>query len=745
MKSYLKRSISLLPACLFAAVLFAGNTFGSSAPGKVELSLKKAMAMAIHNNIDLRVTALDSSMAKVDIERSRGLYDPRLSISANHTQSFYTGETYGTEDTTTQMGLTQYLPTGGSLTAATYTGYSKPVSDDPDDNWTDWYTSVGITLVQPLLKNFGKEATELNITLAANTHQDSLERFRDNVIDTVHSVLTTYHRLYVLQQEAEERQSALSSARTLLEQLKQNPQAQSRQDIEIANTEYAISQRLKELVDAERKVRDKAAKLRYLIGMEEKYKLNLVDPPFRTEPLETEEQAIRLAMEQHPDLKKLRLELEANKLEERVAKHKVLPSLSMTAGTGFRGIEDQFGDSIEQIQRGKGRWWTAGLQFSMPLGNRTAKSDYRRKQLRTRQLKNQIRDLEWKLREYIEADMRSLVSARVQRQVADKSHQVAEQRLKQYRKSHQAKGASLQDMLNAENDLIRARNSQADALEDFANAVALLWKDAGVLLERLNINIDTSKPEQLTAGTEQISYPSYLLSNPQQLAKRNQIAVPAAEPNSKPPLTEASEQAVAKELAVTKTESTEVSLPQKTVAKPLSTPAVAVQKATPVKQAAKIETVVAKTLYTLKIGEYASSELARTKKVVERVGLSPTVTAGRKQARQVIRLKIADFETLAAAQQVQRQLKKLSAGGFIRNLGKAGFRLYAGSFFSRSSALKEQQRLVAGGIDLTLEEASVQLPTSLLTAGRFSDRAAAQAVASKLKQLGVTAVVQKHG
>ena len=110
----------------------------------------------------------------------------------------------------------------------------------------------------------------------------------------------------------------------------------------------------------------------------------------------------------------------------------------------------------------------------------------------------------------------------------------------------------------------------------------------------------------------------------------------------------------------------------------------------------------------------------------------------------MIRLNAGDYKTQSAAQKELRKLADHAAGGFILYLSNTGFRLYAGSFFSRDSALKEQQRLVALNFPLTLEEATVQLPTSLLTAGRFTNREAAVAGALRLKKLGVKAVVQKH-
>ena len=306
----------------------------------------------------------------------------------------------------------------------------------------------------------------------------------------------------MLRQVLESRQKSLNSAQQILDRLKKKGKKRALQNLEIANTEYAISQRLKDLVDAERLIGDQEARLRFLIGMESKLTLIPVDPPSREEPMETIDQAISLALEERSDLKQLRLDLESRELQERVSKSKLKPNLSINGGVGFSGIDDRLSDSIAQIGDGKGRWWSAGLQFSVPLGNSVAESGYRRDSLRTTQLKYELAAFEWKLRDYIESDMRALVSARVQIQVADRAVQLAELRVEKYRKSVVSKSSQVQDLINAENDLVFAQDDQTKALENFANSVALLWKDSGVLLERMNINIDSTQPEKVISGAE---------------------------------------------------------------------------------------------------------------------------------------------------------------------------------------------------------------------------------------------------
>src|SRR6185369_11527376 len=395
------------------------------------------------------------------------------------------------------IGLTRYLPTGGSIVVSTQTGYTNAETEPIGGGSTsEWQSSAGVTISHPLLKNAGRETMELSITLAANTLQDSLERLRSVNTDTVAAVISSYNRLYSLRKNLESRTTALQTAQDFLEGLKKRKKQGAQQRLEIANTEYAIAQRRRDLVDAERNVRDQEAALRYLIGMEAKARLILLDAPSREEPTESEEQAIKNALEHRFDLNQLRLTLKSSQLQERVSRHQTLPDLSLTASGGFSGVGPGFGDSYRQIGDRPSRFWSAGLQFSAPLGNTTAENDYLKSKIRTEQIQQQIKAMTWRIRNDVESDMRALISARLQIQTADRSLQYAEQRLEEYRKNNSLGTATVQDVLNAENDLTNARNAQMDALETFSNAVIKLWKDSGVLLDRQGVRIETANQEK---------------------------------------------------------------------------------------------------------------------------------------------------------------------------------------------------------------------------------------------------------
>lgn len=686
------KTLALMLLALFAVV----GICRAETP-QVKLSRQQAIAMAIGNNIDLRVRALDASLAENEIKASRSIYNPYLSAALDYSLTSAAGETYGTETTSGNLSVAKKLPTGATVSLSTQTGPTSAVSD-PLYDYTDWSSSVGITVYQPLLKNAGRQATELAINQDEYAHAESLAEFRGNLIDTVFSVVRDYNRLYVQRQLLVSREAAVQSAQQLLEDLRTRPSPDGNPEVELANTEYALSQRQTELIEAERQVSSQEASLRYLIGLDEVVHLIPLDSPSPDEPLETEEDAVALALQQRPDLQELRLRLESNRLREAVSRRNLWPDLAVTASAGYRGyVQDGgFGDTLDQIGQGRGEYWSAGMRLTIPLGNDLAESDHRRTALRVEQLRNQLTAAEWQARDIIREDNRSLISARLQLRSTAKSNQLAEQRVAQYQRDRRRGAASVKDLLDAEDDLIHARNQELTAIENFSLLVARLWKDIGVLLERQNVTIDTSQPEQLTAGKLPVT------------ALSTSLVGPAAETDSE--------------------------LAQSTAAGPQ---AAAVS--------AKPSGTAQPSNFSLRIGEYFASELPQLKQTISLAGLHPVVTDGPGRARDVVRLRIGEYPDLVAAQSALQPLQKIRSSGFILKNESGRYAAYAGSFFSRADAETEQQQLAAHGLKLELKQVSVVLPTHLLTTTALPSREAALAGLERLKQQGLAAEIRPVG
>jgi outer membrane protein len=716
-----------------------GGTF--QPPQQLVLSLGQAVAMAAYRNIDLRVEALNFKMAETDTAKSWGIYNPVLNATGTGGVTGIPGDPFFASRTwNASVGLTQSLPIGGNIGATTQTGYFKANPSSPAEintvptgsntsgagtntavpATTNWQSAAGLTLTLPLLKNAGRETVELNITLAANTQQDSLERFRATTMETVSNVITSYNHLYVLRQALETRVAALTSAQKLLDEIRKKAATGPVQGMELANAEFAIAQRRKDLVEASRSVSDQEVSLRYLIGLDQQTPIIPSDPPSRDEPQETDQQAARAALEFRSDLKQLQLSLKSAQLQERVARRQSWPDLSANAGGGYTGSGSSFGDSYKQIGDHSGTYWNVGMQFTVPLGNTAAVNDYRKNRIRTEQVQDQIRALSWKIRNDVGSDMRALISARLQVQLSDKATQLAEQRLEEYRKNNQAGSATIQDVLNAENDRNTARNAQLEAAETFSNAVTKLWKDTGLLLNRHGIHIDTSHPDKLTENKEQ---------NPSLLVDSSASGGPAASPPPAAGQEQTRNRAAAPAPPV-------AAAPALVAKKPTT---VDMEKASPATQPT---TTVAHHMFTISIGEYGErSAMTDAIEKIKRAGLTPLVKQGPIKTETVHLLFVTDYEGEKAAQQEVDRLHSVYADGFFVKGKEGKFTVYAGSYRDRKQAVMEQKRLAAHGIESYLKNDTVSLPTYVLTVGSFASPQEAEKPAKILEKQGLKAAV----
>jgi outer membrane protein TolC len=480
--------LSCLTVTLAIALCTAVVSFGGDAPDKIYLTRGYALLMALSKNADLKVEAMNPAMAETDAAASRYIYNPALTAKIGGGGRTTPFPSRMTTTATGTVGVVQALPTGGSISVSTDTNYSK----DPEyATSTGWTSNAAVTLSQPLLKKLGQEATDKNIIQADNNLNESRERFRFTAIDTVYTTVTTYNNLYTLRQLLETHNSALATTKSLRDKLlkkrKAGPTAQ--QKIEIANAEFSIAQRNKDIIEAGRKVSDQEANLRYLIGMEGKTQLIPIDPPSKDEPPDPEDLSIKKALESRSDIRQLRIALQSGQLQERVARNLARPDLTLSASGGFVGSGSTFGGSYQQLSNRKETAWSTELQLSMPLGNTAASNDYRKSKIKNEQLQQQVNTLAWKIRNDIEADQRALISARLQLSTTQKSLEFAEERHKEYLNNNLAGTATVQDVLNAENDFTTARAAHFDALEAFSNGVQKLWRDTGELLERHNLKL----------------------------------------------------------------------------------------------------------------------------------------------------------------------------------------------------------------------------------------------------------------
>ncbi|HEY5973462.1 MAG TPA: TolC family protein, partial [Geobacteraceae bacterium] len=144
--------------------------------GDLPLTLQAAIKLAVEKNLDVQVEMYNPASAEAVLRGSRGIYDYVLNLASDYTNSttippsaVLVGGVTESKFYTLQLnaGLNKLVPTGANLGIA----FNNSLTENNAEfsrGFLDyyWQSDVKFSLSQPLLKNFGRDATELNITVA---------------------------------------------------------------------------------------------------------------------------------------------------------------------------------------------------------------------------------------------------------------------------------------------------------------------------------------------------------------------------------------------------------------------------------------------------------------------------------------------------------------------------------------------------------------------------------------------------
>ena len=482
------------PKTAAVALLLA---LGFSLPANAQplnLTLKEAIRLGFERNLDLKVELYNPAIAEAEIRRNLGIYDPLATLSASYTRSnstntltFRPGEV---DQAFVTAGISQLLPTGTIVEATADSGWI--------DNSAKFYTSAfNVSVSQPLLRNFGRENTELEINVSRFNKAESLERFRTRLSDTVAQVRSDYFRLYSLREALVVRRTSLALAGRILEETRGRVRAGVLPAMDILNAEFVAATREKEVIDAERAVRDQMDVLRLTLQLDPGAEIILADLPSRDAYPVNEEAALTLALQTRPELAAQRTAIKITDLQQRVAKNQTLPDLLLNASVGVGGEDRRFLRGLEKSASAEDPTWGVGVQISYPLGNRAAENTYIRSRLAKEQAQTQLQSLEAAVARDVKAAIRLVEANYKQIEVTSRGRAYAEERLRSFEKRLAVGLATTKDVFDVEEDLVTAKANEIQALVDYNNSITQLWRVTGEILEREGIRIAENHADPL--------------------------------------------------------------------------------------------------------------------------------------------------------------------------------------------------------------------------------------------------------
>jgi outer membrane protein TolC len=336
------------------------------ANGKLELSLKHFLELAMANNTDIQLQLISLEIPKNNILATFGVWDPKALASFATTRS----TTVPTNATTAQnassltkaltqpynLQYSQTLPEGLSYTAS-FSG-SKSSQTNSYNNYNPSLTAnMRFSATQPLIQNFGSYVNRIPLMTAQSNYRISDYAMRVQLLTFVNTAETAYWNVISARENVRVAESGQNNAAEFLKYMQKELELGALSPLDIYNPEQSLATAELSVSQAKFALAQAEDTLRHQMGAD-------LDPEVRKLPLLlTEsvdlgpadsiavdaEQAVVKALVNHPAMRQALQKLDVDDLGIHSAKNGLLPNLSFSLYYQSNGTGGMYSPGLSTI------------------------------------------------------------------------------------------------------------------------------------------------------------------------------------------------------------------------------------------------------------------------------------------------------------------------------------------------------------------------------------------------------------
>lgn len=492
------------------------------------LTLKAVIALALRNNGEIKSADLGKVINDEAIKAALLAYDPtldggylyqRINSPQNAQDYVSTGggttsplnpalqplaepNIYQQRNHIARLGLSQKLETGATVELGTTTRVLDNTLNrrlPPSLFNPEYETFTGLTVTQPLLRDWGKAANTAEIRIAkANANIADLE-WQSLASQVVAEAMKRYYDVVFTLENLKVQRDAIALAQKLMgdTQARGKEGVVSGNDVSVA--EAGVYQRMEDALAAELQYVERQNALQLLFKSTEMVvaqvtRIQPVDGLRMSVPAVDRTALMRTALERRYEVQQSNETIVVKAAQLDYATSQSKPRLDLVASGGFHGLDGDLGGSYGEAASGQGPEWTAGVQFSMPLCRDHLQAKRRGAQDELTQAAVKRGDV--RLRVVLEldtvisrlhTDQQRLVTTRKSREAAQQSAEGGLKRLNE--------GVTTSfEVLQLQKEFAQARSREYAALADMNKDIVDLHLATGTLLDQQGLTVLSDAP-----------------------------------------------------------------------------------------------------------------------------------------------------------------------------------------------------------------------------------------------------------
>jgi outer membrane protein TolC len=466
------------------------------------MTLDQAIGIALETNLDIQTARLSPRMQAFTLQAARAAFTPTLNgtYGYNNSTNQSTSQLDGGARTTTQRhtfntSIQQAVPWYGGQVGLGFNN-SRTSTDNAFSTLNPNYqTRLTLDFTQPLLA--GLSTDNQRTALQTQQIQGSITDLQligriDNITEQVRQA---YWGLRAAIEQIEIQRQSLAQAQQLLADNQVRVRLGTMAQIQVIQAEAQVAGAEQSLLNAEIQWRNQELAFKSLLisGADDPLlyqTVNPVDVPAFLDQAVDVEAAIEVALRERTDIQEARQERQIAELDLEVTENNRLPELNLTASYSLAGVggteynrsglggtpvlvsQGGYVDGINQITAFDVPTWNLGVNFSYPIGMRSAKANLSRARLQMEQRDLAIRSQELAIVTEVTNAGLAVTDTRLQLAAATRSRELSEQSAAAEVTRFNAGAATNFEVVTAQDALTSARLSELRAIINHVNAIA---------------------------------------------------------------------------------------------------------------------------------------------------------------------------------------------------------------------------------------------------------------------------------
>jgi outer membrane protein TolC len=505
--------------CLLLAVLCFSPVALSAAENNPQ-SLQELIVLGLKANLGLKIELTNVAQSRESIVIEGAEFDSQILASTSFAQTktpFETTLSTVTENRTKQyagqLGVSQRFRSGLTSTLSVNSQWE---SDNDTSNDLDprYRTAILVDLNQPLLRDLGAEVNTTNLDISRNQQRQASLAFLLQAQNLTYQLETIVRQIAGEGQIIEMRKEAESLANELYQANKKRYEAGVIPISELQEAETAQANRQLDLSLSSQAydllVETLNQQLNFVLG-DNFAPSGLMDNKLPDEEADFSDISALLerALQKRLELKIVEYTLDNSSLRKRYQLNQLKPQLDLKLQAGLNGLsgrdrgitvgssyDNSWLDSFASLSGADGYQWGVGLQFSMPLGNRAAKSRLYQTELQVKQEQYRRHDLEAAIKNELLQQQTNIKRTKEQLEIAQRFAALALKSLEQEQRRLDEGLSDTFRMIAFQDKMISAKIGQVNALTRYHIALAQMDFALGNIFERHGI-ILTENAEEL--------------------------------------------------------------------------------------------------------------------------------------------------------------------------------------------------------------------------------------------------------